>query len=530
MQLRRRTREPVARVMPGIPFLVTGARPTRMATIKIDPKRKLGHVDRKIYGNFIEHLGRCIYGGVFEEGSPLSDERGFRQDVLEAARGLRIPILRWPGGNFVSGYHWTDGVGPPGQRPRRIELAWRGEEPNRFGTDEFITYCRALGTEPYICVNMGSGTMDEAQAWVEYCNGTGNTSWANLRRANGHPEPYNVKYWGLGNEMYGAWQIGASSAEDYVKKARQFAAIMKWTDPSIELVGCGQWGWTDWDKTVIDGLAPYVRYHSVHLYTGSGDYWRNVLQPHQADRAIRICETLIERARYEQKVEHPIGIAFDEWNVWYRTRDQALRRAGLEEQYDLSDALAVATYLNIFIRHCRSVEIANFAQMVNAIAPIFTNREGLFLQTIYHPLRLYAEHAQEVALDPFVDSPTCDLSPGHEARETSPYDRSWKVADLGPFALLDVTATCDESGRELCVAVVNRSPDQPLRTTIELDGRSLAGELTAYEVNGPDPGIRNSFEQPETVRVQSRRVPATSAGIEYTFAPHSVTLLRGQIG
>ena len=500
-----------------------------MATIKIDLDRRIGQVNRNIYGNFIEHLGRCIYGGVYEEGSPLSDEHGFRKDVLQAAGDLRVPILRWPGGNFVSGYHWTDGIGPKEQRPRRIELAWRGEEPNRFGTDEFIEYCRVLGTEPYICVNMGSGSMDEAQAWVEYCNGTGNTYWANLRRANGHPEPYKVKYWGLGNEMYGAWQIGASTAQDYVSKARQFAAIMKWTDPSIELVSCGQWGWADWDKTVIDGLAPYVRYHSVHLYTGSGDYYRNVLQPHQADRALRVCETLIERARYEQNIQHPIGIAFDEWNVWYRTRAPEQRQNGLEEQYDLSDALAVATYLNIMIRHCRSVEIANFAQLVNAIAPIFTNHEGLFLQTVYHPLRLYAEHAQDIAVDAFVDAPTYELTPEQEAQPATPYDRTWKVSDLGPFDLLDASATVDSAGRELCLAVVNRSREDALPTALRLDGRTFGGQLTAYEVNGTDPSVRNSFEQPDAVHVETRPVTASGNCVEYTFPAHSVTVLRGQL-
>jgi alpha-L-arabinofuranosidase len=497
-----------------------------MPTIKIDLDRKLGRIDRRIYGSFIEHLGRCIYGGVVEDGSPLADQRGFRMDVLEAARALRIPILRWPGGNFVSGYHWTDGIGPREKRPRRMELAWRGEEPNTFGTDEFIEYCRALGAEPYICINMGSGSMDEAQAWVEYCNGTGNTHWANLRRANGHDAPHNVRYWGLGNEMYGAWQIGASTAEDYVKKARTFAAIMKWTDPSIELVSCGQWGWTDWDRTVIDGLAAYVRYHSVHLYTGSGDYWRNVLMPHQAERALRVCEALIERARYVQGITQPIGIAFDEWNVWYRTRDPELRQIGIEEQYDLSDALTVATFLNVFIRHCRSVEIANFAQMVNAIAAIFTNTEGLFLQTVYHPLRLYAEHAQEVALDVFVDSPMYELTTEQDAHQATPTDRQWTVADLGPFPLLDVTATCDPSRHELCLAVVNRSPGEDIPTRIDLGAYSLDGELTAYEVNGQDPAARNSFEQPHAVQVQTRRLQFVT---EYTFPAHSVTLLRGQL-
>jgi alpha-L-arabinofuranosidase len=226
-----------------------------MAKINIDLDRKIGSVDRRIFGNFIEHLGRCIYGGVFDEGSPLSDGRGFRRDVLEAIRPLRIPILRWPGGNFVSGYHWLDGLGPREDRPRRVDLAWYAEESNRFGTDEFIQYCRALDTEPYICVNMGSGTMDEAQAWVEYANSTRNTHWANLRRKHGCPEPYQVKYWGLGNEMYGGWQIGALEAMDYVKKARAFGMVMKRMDPSIALVGCGQNGtsgmrlsWKDWPR------------------------------------------------------------------------------------------------------------------------------------------------------------------------------------------------------------------------------------------------------------------------------------------
>jgi alpha-N-arabinofuranosidase len=498
-----------------------------VAKIKIDVDRKLGKVDRRIFGGFIEHLGRCIYGGVFEEGSPLSDERGFRQDVLEAARDLRIPILRWPGGNFVSGYHWTDGIGPVDQRPRRLELAWGAEESNRFGTDEFIQYCRALGAEPYICVNMGSGTMDEAQAWVEYCNGTGNTYWANLRRANGHEEPYWVRYWGLGNEMYGRWQIGALSPEDYVKKARSFAAVMKWTDPSIELVSCGQWGWGEWDRIVLEGLAPFVRYHSIHLYVGSGDYYRNVFMPHQAERALRICETLIEKVRYENKVRDPVGIAFDEWNVWYRTRSPEDRTRGLEERYDLSDALAVATFLNIFIRHCRSVEIANLAQMVNVIAPIFTSPTGVFLQTIYHPLRLFAEHAQELAIDVYVE---CDEYHLAEERETDDSaGRAWTVSDLSPFKLLDVSATCNGAGEDVALVVVNRDRDRPITAHIQLADRAAA-DVRAYEVNGDDPGATNSFEQPNAVAVEEKRVERPGSEFAYTFPAHSITVLRMEVG
>jgi alpha-L-arabinofuranosidase len=498
-----------------------------VARITLDPHRKIGTVDRGIFGGFIEHLGRCIYGGIFEEGSPLSDAHGFRRDVLEALRPFRMPVLRWPGGNFVSGYHWVDGVGPVERRPRRIELAWRGEEPNRFGTDEFIEYCRSLGTDPFIVVNMGSGTMDEAQAWVEYCNGTGDTHWANLRRKHGHAEPYPVKYWGLGNEMYGKWQIGSLSAEDYVKKARQFAAMMKWTDPSIQLVSCGQQGWNDWDRIVVEGLADIVDYHSIHIYTGSDHYYTNVFHPHQADRALRICEAMIERVRYEKRIDHPIYIAYDEWNVWYRERSPEARRSGLEERYDLSDALAVATFLNIFIRHCRSVRMANVAQLVNVIAPIMTTPRGLFLQSIYHPFRLYAEHTREIALDVHVECDAYTFAPGEEDESVRPH----RVADMGPFALLDATATCDVEGREVSLAVVNRDPDRAIATTIQVQNGAIGTPVLVYEVNGEDPRAANSFEDPKAVDVRERRVERGGGHhLTYGFPAHSVTIMRLPIG
>jgi alpha-L-arabinofuranosidase len=494
-----------------------------MARISIDVNRRIGPVDRRIFGNFVEHLGRCIYGGIFEEGSPLSNERGFRRDVLDAVRPLRVPVLRWPGGNFVSGYHWLDGVGPIKDRPRRSELAWYAEESNRFGTDEFIQYCRAVGTEPYICVNMGSGTMDEAQAWVEYCNGTGNTSWANLRRQHGHPEPYRVRYWGLGNEMYGGWQIGSLSAEDYVKKAKTFALLMKRTDPTIELVGCGHNGVSDWDVTVVQGLASAVDYYSIHLYTGQTDHYANVFQAHQAERAIRLCAALIERVRHTQRIAHPIHIAFDEWNVWYRTRSHEARVGGVEERYNLSDALAVATYLNGFIRQCRVVKLANLAQLVNAIAPIFTSPHGLFLQTIYHPLRLYAEHTLEQALDVHVEGPLYDLP---AERENESNGRVHHVADLGPFSLLDATATCDASAGTLTLCVVNRDEYHGHTAAIDLGRVAVTGDLRVSEVTGPDVEATNSFERPDTVSVTERKVDASGARLDYEFPARSLSVLR----
>jgi alpha-N-arabinofuranosidase len=484
-----------------------------MAKIGIDLDRKIGSVDRRIFGNFIEHLGRCIYGGIYEEGSPLSDARGFRQDVLEAARPLRIPILRWPGGNFVSGYHWLDGVGPKDSRPRKTDLAWYAEESNRFGTDEFIEYCRALGTEPYICVNMGSGSMDEAQAWVEYTNGTGNTHWANLRRKHGHAEPYRIKYWGLGNEMYGAWQVGNLGAEDYVKKARAFAMVMKRTDPSIVLVSCGQNGWSPWDETVLEGLASMVDFHSIHIYTGHPDYYVNVFQPHQAERAIRICERSIERVRYNQRIAHPISIAYDEWNVWYRARGSSEHETGrtrLEEIYNFEDALAMGMFLNSFIRHADIVKMANLAQIVNVIAPIFTSKEGLFLQPIYFPLAEYARQRGTIALDVWVKSP------------------EYRPSGRAPLGYLDVSATRDKRSGAVYLNVLNRSRDRGITAAIENQTGEASPAASVWELNHPDLKAVHTFGDDKKVRPATRSVTLKQSGgaFEYTFPAHSLTILK----
>jgi alpha-N-arabinofuranosidase len=470
-----------------------------------------------MFGGFIEHLGRCIYGGIFEPGSPLADEHGFRRDVLDAARQLHMPLLRWPGGNFVSGYHWTDGIGPVDRRPKRLDLAWHAVEPNFFGTDEFIEYCRALDVEPYICLNMGTGTLDEARAWVEYSNGVSDTYWANLRRANGHPEPYGVRYWGLGNEMYGAWQIGHLTPEEYVLAAQRWADALRRTDPNIELVGCGKDGWSEWDRIVVDGLASYVNYHSIHIYTGSDDYWSNVLAPHQAERALHVCKALIDRARYLQHVEREVGIAYDEWNVWFRERAEV---SGLEEHYTLADALAVATYLNIFVRHCQSLRIANLAQLVNVIAPIVTNKDGLFLQTIFHPIRLSAEYTQAIALDPVV---MCDTVI-HRDLTDAPWPH--RVADLGPFKLLDVAASRDEAGKRLTLSVVNRSPERAIPTTLEL-GRAVNGNGSRiHSVAGPSPMAANSFAETNRVGVTTQPLEASGNRIEVVFPRHSISCLE----
>jgi len=295
--------------------------------------------------------------------------------------------------------------------------------------------------------------------------------------------------------------------------------------PSSPRLGASGDGWSDWDEITLSGLADLIDFHSIHLYTGGPDHYATVFQSHQAERAIRVCTALIERVRYVQRIAHPIHIAFDEWNVWWRTRSHEDRVGGVEERYTLTDALAVATYLNGFIRHCRAVRIANFAQLVNAIAPIFTNPGGLFLQAIYHPLRLYAEHTQDVALDVHVEGETYDLRPEQE----SPSGRVHHVADLGPFNLVDASATCDEAGRALSVALVNRDRDRDLPVTLELAGAAFAGPASAWEVNGPDVAATNSFETPRAVDVRERKLDARGARLDLVLPAHSVTMLRAEV-
>jgi alpha-N-arabinofuranosidase len=495
-----------------------------VSRIAIDPARTLGTIDRKVFGGFVEHLGRCIYGGLYEDGSPLADERGFRTDVLALLRELRLGVLRWPGGNFVSNYHWADGIGPRQSRPRRPELAWGGEEPNTFGTDEFLAYCAELGTEPFICLNMGTGTLADALAWVEYCNSARNTRWAGERRRNGRDEPYGVTYWGLGNEMYGPWQVGMMTAEEYVREATRWARAIKMLDPGVRLVGCGETGLTEWDRIVIDGLAGLVDYHSIHIYTGSDDYWTNVLQPHQAERAIRTTAALLDRASYIQGLDAAPAIAYDEWNVWYRSMPEITGTGDLAERYSHPDALAVATYLNIFVRNCARVRMANLAQMVNAIAPVVTTDDAAAVQPIYYPFLLHARSALALAADVHVDGPV--ISPQlPDGASRWPH----RVADLGPFSLVDAAASVSADRSRIAVTLVNRGLDvAPVR--LVLRDFTFAGPATVTVLEGDEgplsepsstrvPGIAG-------VRLAEGTMPVGGPVFTVTFPPQSFAVIE----
>jgi alpha-N-arabinofuranosidase len=508
------SRRSFSKALAAAPWVVRAqSRPAR-ARIKIDTERVIGEIDPKIYGNFIEHLGRCIEGGIFEEGSPLSDADGFRRDVLDAARKLHVTILRWPGGNFSSNYNWKDGIGPRDQRPRRLEMAWGTVEDNRFGTHEFLQYIGMLGAEPYICANLGTGSWQEAQQWVEYCNSSEDTAMTRLRKQNGRAEPWKVTYWGLGNEMDGPWQMGHRSAEDYGKFALEAAKLMKWTDPNIKLVAAGSSNfgpgadWTGWNRTVLEYLKHHVDYLSLHTYVGNreNDFGEFMASSLEFDSRTKTAEGIIDAALSGQPRDRRIYIAWDEWNVWYRARGGKERgRRILEERYNLEDALVVATFLNSFLNHAHIVKIANMAQLVNVIAPMFTNEKGMFLQTIYYPLELFANHSRGKSLELFIDSP----------KYTSKH--------FGDVPYLDASAAYDNGA--VVLNVVNRHPDQPIEASVEAEDKKFSGAVEVYEVNGPDIKAENDFGSTK-VRAVQRSASAQGNSFPYSFPPHSYTMLK----
>ncbi|MGQ9578550.1 MAG: alpha-N-arabinofuranosidase [Candidatus Aminicenantales bacterium] len=481
----------------------------RVTRIKLDAERRRGEIDPKIYGNFIEHLGRCIYGGIYDPESTTADERGFRRDVIEAAKNLKVTILRWPGGNFASGYHWRDGIGQREFRPRRLELAWKTIETNQVGTNEFIEFCRLINAEPYICVNLGTGSWDEARDWVEYCNVASGTTLAELRARHGYPEPHKVTYWALGNEMDGSWQMGHRNAEDYAKFALEAAKLMKWVDPSIKLVACGSStfgrGWTDWNRTVLSYLRDYVDYIAIHTYLNNrrNDFSSFLAATLDVEDRLKILEGLILEAMSQTRRREPIYIAYDEYNVWYR----AFEDKGLEETYNLEDALVIATFLNVFVRNAHLVKIANMAQLVNVIGPIRISENRLWLQTIYYPLYLFANFCHGQALQVYVDGPTYKT----DTREAVPY--------------LDVSAAFNPKESELVINVVNRNEKQAMPAEIISQWGTFQGEALIEEVNGPDIKAENS-PQGEKVSIKHNKIQVKGDTFKYNFPAHSYTMIR----
>ncbi len=470
-------------------------------TAAIDPAFTVADVDPRIFGSFVEHMGRCVYTGIYEPEHPKADADGFRTDVADLVRGLGTPIVRYPGGNFVSGYEWQDGIGPKDRRPTRLDLAWRSIESNQVGVDEFQRWVAGVGAETMMAVNLGTRGLDEARALVEYCNMAGGTRWSDLRRANGSADPYGVKVWCLGNEMDGPWQIGHKTAYEYARLANESAKAMKLVDPTIELVACGSSHarmptFGDWERTVLTETYDVVDYVSMHsYYEQRGDDRDSFLASSVSmDRFIDAVVATADHVRAVGRHSKRIDISFDEWNVWYQSRfagekNLEIRQAPrlIEDRYSVTDAVVVGSLLITLLRHADRVKIANLAQLVNVIAPIMTEPGGAsWCQTIYHPFALTSRHGRGTVLrvEP--------KGPSHETR--------W----LGEVPLVDAVAVQNEEG--LVVFAVNRDQSSPAR--LELDVRTVDGLGAASHVaiHDDDPDAYNDEEHPE--RVVPRELPA----------------------
>lgn len=493
------------------------------ATLIVDLDRVVGKVDPLLYGHFIEHFHREVYGGVFDQHSPLSDDRGLRVDVAKAVGAIHPRVIRWPGGCFASAYHWQDGVGR--ERTPVFDKAWRVEESNEFGTDEFLRFCREVGAEPYICTNAGTGTVDEMSAWVEYCNLGKAGSWAAKRAANGSTEPHRVRYWSIGNENYGSWEIGAKSALEWAAFVRESAKAMRAVDPSIELAAASTPD-IDWNLHLLREAGEYLDWISVHAYWDP--LWeRNDLAPYERCMiySLSIPQTI-------ERVEHVLGalgflerikIAVDEWNLrgwhhphrWSSTEDYLTPRNlnDLNSSYTMADAVFAACFLNESLRHCRTVHMTNFSPLVNARGMIYAHDKGVVLRPTYHVFTLYADRMLGEVVDAWV----------HGNTEFSAAAESGEVA----VPAVDAAATIDRSAGRLTISVVNRHPDRAVELAIELRGVHLAAAGLLHRLDAPSTDSYNDIDAPAVVAPHSEEVRAVAPGaLTLQAAPHSVNLLE----
>ena len=498
-----------------------------VARVYVDSRRVTAPLDRNLFGSFLEHLGRAIYEGVYDPGSKLSDTNGFRKDVIGEIRQMGVPIVRYPGGNFVSGYNWLDGVGPKESRPRVLDKAWNAINTNQFGTNEFMAWCKAAGTEPLMGLNLGTGTPEEAAALVEYCNLDQGTKWSDLRRKQGFAEPYKVKRWCLGNEMDGPWQIGHMTATEYGLKAQDAARQMRYVDPSLQLIACGSSGpfmptYLEWDREVLEQCYDYVDGLSLHRYftnapadTG-GDSSKflamNLSMEQQIAETVAVCDLV----RGHKRSSKQLWLSFDEWNVWYRARSGDYTNGHhqeaphlLEEVYNLEDALLVGGLLNSLLRNANRVKVACLAQLINVIAPIMTNANGLLRQTIYYPYSWALQYARGSVLNLLAQSPT------------------YEVAKMGQVPYLDVAGTIDPGDGKLAIFVLNRDLSKPHVVEINWQDKMPGQVLVSSVLSGTDLKAFNSFEAPKHVAPQEFDKPSTTGGrTKFEVPARSYTVIQ----
>jgi alpha-N-arabinofuranosidase len=494
------------------------ARPARLI---VDPARSLAELDRRLFGSFLEHLGRAIYGGIYDPESRRAGAEGFRTDVLAEVRQLGVPIVRYPGGNFVSGYRWQDGVGPRKDRPRVLDRAWNTLEPNLFGTNEFIAWCRQAGTEPLLAVNLGTGSAENAAALVEYCNLEQGTRWSDLRREHGVAAPHAVRAWCLGNEMDGPWQIGHMPAVEYGRKAADAARQMRTVDRSLQLIACGSSGpgmatYLEWDRQMLEECYPEVDAISLHrYYTGGvdsgGDSARFLAQNLGMERQIQEVAAVCDVVRGRLRSRKQLWLSFDEWNVWYRARGGDGRRQLaprlLEEVYNLEDALLVGGTLNTLLRSAARVRVGCLAQLVNVIAPIMTDGDRLLRQTIYFPYAWALQHARGRVLDL-----------GLEAE-------SYGAPELGRVPYVDAAGTFDPASGESCLLLLNRDLQREREVALVWRESPPVRVRLCQTLTGSDLKAANTFAQPDRVAPQPLEAPKPGAEMLVKLPARSYTLL-----
>lgn len=450
-------------------------------------------VDPRIFGGFLEHMGRAVNDGVYRPESAHADDNGCRKDVMAALRRLNFTAMRYPGGNFVSGYHWLDGVGPKSERPTVRDLAWQSIENNHFGTNEFMVLAKRMGWTPMMAVNLGTGTPEEARNWLEYCNVESGSKWCDLRRAHGFEKPHDIKLWCLGNEMDGPWQIGHVPASTYAVNAQQTARMMKMVDPTVETVVCGSCApelptYLEWDRTVLEHCRDDVEYLSLHRYVGNeaNDTPEFLAVGNTIDRQIEATYSICQAVHHARKTKKVVKLSFDEWNIWYRKRTGSHVDGNgkfapplIEEEYNLEDALVAAQFLNSFIRHADSVKIANIAQIVNVIAPILTRGDDLLLQSIFYTFEMMSRRRTGTSLQVRIEGPGYD------------------TAKYGRATYLDSSAILN--GDRLNVFLVNRSVDREMDVVVNVADRDLKELVDADFIHHPDPKATNTFEKPYVV-------------------------------
>ena len=509
------------------------------AQVFVNSSRRRASMDPRLMGAFLEHLGRAIYGGIYEPDSALADSNGFRSDVVREMQELKCPIMRYPGGNFVSGYDWLHGVGPKKDRPEVLERAWNSIETNQFGTNEFIEWCKLVGTEPLLATNLGTGTPETSAALVEYCNVEKGTRWSDLRREHGYERPHNVKTWCLGNEMDGWWQIGHMPAREYGRKARDAARQIRSIDPSTELIACGSSApfmptYLVWDRETLEECYPEVDGLSLHRYYGNTpdetgeDSARFLALNLDMDLQVQETVAVCDYVRGLLKSPKRLWLSFDEWNVWYRARaGEHTNGQGtfapplLEEVYNLEDALLVGGMVNTLLRNADRVRIGCLAQIINVIAALVTNKEGVLRQTIYYPYAWGIKYAKGDVLDLLVRSETYSVERKYSAEYVnSPASRPEET----PY--LDVSATFDPESGNCGILLLNRDLEKEREVEIRFEDITPTKVLQAETITGSDLKAANTFEDPNNVAGQAFESPAPAATMNIKLPARSYTAIQ----